>query len=133
LRSSATASPTPFTSCSRPAGAPKTRSQRPEAVEQRLGDRLGIAARDQPEQHEFQQLVIGQRRVAMIAETLAQPFAMAVIMLFLGRLAVQRVWLASLFGKEGPLVHAAVPGHRKRQLLVFGVRSGAFGHQRLIG
>ena len=51
-----------------------------EAREQRLGERLDVAARDGAKQHQFEQFVIGQRLGAGLAEAVAQPLAMAEIM-----------------------------------------------------
>jgi hypothetical protein len=51
-----------------------------EPGQQRLGDRLGVAARDQPEQQQLEQFIIGKRPVAALAEALAQPVAMSVKM-----------------------------------------------------
>jgi hypothetical protein len=73
------ASPSPFL------GEPRDRrgddfGERAEGRDQRLGERLDVAARQGAEQDEFEQLVVGQRLVASGAETLAQPLAVAVIM-----------------------------------------------------
>ncbi len=59
--------------------------KRSEPVKQRLGDRLGVATRDQPEKQELEDFVIGQCRVAVVAEAGSQAFAVAVVMLLRGR------------------------------------------------
>ncbi len=55
------------------AGAPKTPASDPAVDRQRLGDRLGVAARDQPEKQELEDFIIGKRRIAMFPEAIAQP------------------------------------------------------------
>ncbi len=53
---------------------------RPEGTEpgdQRLGERLGVAAGDRAEEQQFKQFVIGQRLWARIHEAGAQPVAVA--------------------------------------------------------
>ena len=42
-----------------------------EPVEKRFGDRLGVAARDQPEEQQLEDFIIGQRAVAILAEAVA--------------------------------------------------------------
>ncbi len=54
--------------------------QRTETGDQRLGDRLGVDARDQPEKQQFEELIVGQGVRAARDEALAQAVAMAVIM-----------------------------------------------------
>ena len=62
--------------------------QRAEAFEQRLGDRLGVAARNQAKQQQLEQLVVGERVGAGLVEAFTQAVAMAVHVLsrdFAGR------------------------------------------------
>ena len=51
-----------------------------EARNQRLGQRLHIAPRHGAEQDQLEKLIIGQRLGAALAEPVAQPLAVAVIM-----------------------------------------------------
>ncbi len=50
-----------------------------EAGKQRLGDRLGVAARQRLEEDQLDQLVVGQRRAAAFVEALLQPFTVTEI------------------------------------------------------
>ena len=73
------ASPSPLISASRAAGAAITSANEPKRRDQLLGERLDVALRDGAEQQQFEQFVVGDGVRAGIAEALAQPFAMAVI------------------------------------------------------
>jgi hypothetical protein len=53
--------------------------ERAEAGDQLLGERLDVAARQRPEQHQFHELVIGDGVAAGVVEPRPQPLAMAVI------------------------------------------------------
>ena len=53
--------------------------ERPEPGHQRLGERLEIPPRDRAEQHELEQLVVGERLGAAGEEALAQPPAVSEI------------------------------------------------------
>lgn len=61
-------------------GRAKHLGQGTEAGEQRLGDRLGVGARDQAEEQEFQKLIVGQGVGTCRGEAFAQTVAMAEIM-----------------------------------------------------
>ena len=54
-------------------------AERPEAVDEALGQRLGVHARDRHEQEKLEQLVIGERVAPAVHEALAQSLAMAKI------------------------------------------------------
>ena len=78
------ASPRPGTSRSRSSGAFERLGELPNRARMRLGERLGVAPRHRPEQHQLQQLVIGQGVGAGVAEAPPQPLAMAEIMRLAG-------------------------------------------------
>ena len=66
-------------------GEPFTRrreglGERAERGEQLLGERFQIPSGQGAEQHEFEQLVVRHRLAARVAETLAQPLAVPMIM-----------------------------------------------------
>jgi len=65
--------------------------KRAEFLQEQLGERLGVAARDRRIQGHLQQLVIAQRIGARAVEPFAQPLAMAVIMRLLGG-CIQVAW-----------------------------------------
>jgi hypothetical protein len=82
-------------------------SERAEALEQRFGDRLGVAPGDQPEQQQFEQLVVGEGCIAMLTEAVAQ--ALAVVLFLVKRggeagLLRQGCRLGGLFREKGPFV-----------------------------
>ena len=79
LQVGATLSPIPSTSMRRAGGGGEHLGEGAEAAQQLLGDRLDVAARDRAEQHELQQLVIGQRVAADLGEAGAQAVAVAVV------------------------------------------------------
>ncbi len=56
-------------------------TQAAEGCQHRLGDGLGVAAIDREEQQQFEQLVVRDGRGTTLQEALAQPLAMAVIVL----------------------------------------------------
>lgn len=64
--------------------------KRSETTDERLGDRLGILAWDQPKQQHFQDFVVRKRRVTVLAIARPQPIAMAVIMRFRRRRLLRR-------------------------------------------
>ena len=66
--------------------------ERAEFLQQRLGQRLGVAPRQRRKQRHLQQFVIAQRLRPGAVEALAQPFAMAVIMRRLGGLRSWGCW-----------------------------------------
>ena len=135
FRSSATASPTPLTSVSSVGGAPKTPRKRTETLDQRLGDRLGVAPRDQAEKQQLEDFVVGKRSVAELAEAVTQPLAMAVIMLLAGkrggqgRPGIRRGRLLRLTCKERTFVGGNRLLRLERQLVVGGYRNGALRHR----
>jgi hypothetical protein len=59
--------------------------ERAEALDQALGDRLGVAAGDGREQHQLQQLVVGERLGAAGDEALLQALAVAGTQVGLGK------------------------------------------------
>src|SRR5258705_9657239 len=69
--------------------------ERTEFLDQRLGQRLDVAARAGAEQHHLQQLVIAQGVGSGAMKAIAQPLPMAVIMRFFGGLIV---WFAAFRG-----------------------------------
>src|SRR5258705_12749499 len=69
--------------------------ERTEFLDQRLGQRLDVAARAGAEQHHLQQLVIAQGVGSGAMKAIAQPLPMAVIMRGFGGLIV---WFAGLRG-----------------------------------
>ncbi|ANL71952.1 hypothetical protein AMC83_CH01969 [Rhizobium phaseoli] len=58
----------------------KNAGKRAEPINQRLGDRFGVAPRDQAEKQEFEDFVVGKRRVALFAKAVTQPLAVTVVM-----------------------------------------------------
>lgn len=60
-------------------GSAEDGRKRAEAVEQRLGDRLGVAAGDEAEEDELEDFVIRQRRIPVFAVAGSQAIPMAVI------------------------------------------------------
>ena len=74
------ASPRPLISRKPCLGSADDFGERAECLDQLLGERLDVALRNGAEQHQFQQLVIGEGIGPGLAEALAQPFAMPVIM-----------------------------------------------------
>ena len=72
-----TASPTPSHLLEARLGRVDHLGERAEARDQPLGQLLGVAARQRAEQHELEQLVVGQRVGATLAEALAQALAVA--------------------------------------------------------
>lgn len=83
-----------------------------EAGQQRLGDRLGVGARDQAEEQEFQKFIVGQGIRTGRGKALAQTIAMAEIMqLFIDcRLGSRRRPHRHL-GEEAPFVVVALCRH----------------------
>ena len=70
--------------------------ERAKGLDQRLGQRLDVAARDGAEQHHFEQFVVAQRVCSRLAKALAQTFAMAVIMRRLLARCLLVNWIAGL-------------------------------------
>ncbi|WP_189431087.1 hypothetical protein, partial [Mesorhizobium sp. M2D.F.Ca.ET.147.01.1.1] len=64
-----------------------------EAGDQRLGDWLGVDARDEPEKQELEQLIVGQGVRTASRKAFAQAVAMAVIV---------RLKSAQVFGPLSP-------------------------------
>src|ERR1700722_14785211 len=66
--------------------------ERAKGLDQGLGQRLDVAARDDAEQHHFEQFVVAERAGPRLAKTFAQPYPMAVIMRrLLARFLVNRI------------------------------------------
>lgn len=59
--------------------------ERAEPLDQRLGDRLGVAPRDQAKKQQLEDFVVGKRGVAQLTEAVTQPLAMAMIMFMAGK------------------------------------------------
>lgn len=112
-------------------------SVRAEALEQRLGDRLGVAPGDQPVRQQFEQLVIGEGCIAMLTEAVAQALAVPVVVLFLAKrggeagLLRQGCRLGGLFREKGAFVACIAGG--EGQFGVVGMRNRTLRHQALIG
>jgi hypothetical protein len=73
------ASPRPYLAKPRPRRRHDL-GERAELGDQRLGERLDVAARDGAEQHQLQQLVFGDGVGSAAEEAFPQPLAMAEIM-----------------------------------------------------
>ncbi len=101
-------------------------SERAEALEQRLGDQLGVAPGDQPEQQQFEQLAIGEGCIAMLTEAVAQALAVPVVVLLLAKrrgeagLLRQGCRLGGLFREKGAFVACIAGG--EGQFGVVGMR-----------
>ncbi len=109
--------------------------ERAEPLDQRLGDRLGVAPRDQAKKQQLEDFVVGKRGVAQLAEAIAQPLAMAVIMLRDGERGGQGgpcIWHGR-FLRPSAKKRAFVGGNGllrlERQLVVGRCRNGAFRHR----
>jgi hypothetical protein len=84
-----------------------------EARQKRLGDRLGVGARDQAEKQKFQKFIVGKAVRACIGEAVAQAVAMAVVMrLFRGKLCKLRCWPHRQFREEPALVLFSPRSHQ---------------------
>lgn len=109
--------------------------KRTETLDQRLGDRLCVAPRDQAEKQELEDFVVGKRSVAELAEAVTQPLAMAVIMLLAGkrggkgRPGIRRGRLLRLTCKERTFVGGNRLLRLERQLVVGGYRNGPLRHR----
>ena len=71
-----------------------------EAGDQRLGDRLHVAARHGAEQNQLEQLVVGERRRAALAEALAQALAVAGVVRLDERIGVACHFCSSLVNRQ---------------------------------
>src|SRR5262249_831134 len=107
LRSVIASSPRPEISASRAGGAEITSANEPNFSSSFLGDRLDVAARQRPEQHELQKLVFGKTLRTGLSEPRAQPLAMAMVM---------RRRLRDC-GQRGTFLKVRFPPHRRLRAL----------------
>src|SRR5690606_20687534 len=87
--------------------------ERAEPVEQRLGDRFRVAARDKAEEDELKQFVVGECSVAVFAKAGTKPLAVTVIMSLRCPGAEWHARLAECGGFCRPLSKEAALGVRR--------------------